>query len=55
MKPKITFSLSRGEATKLMKVLYDNFREDKDVEGGSFEHRLLEDLAYLLEVKPWDL
>lgn len=50
MKPMITISLTKEEATKLMKILYGNYYK-----GGSFENRLLDDLVDLLEVKPWDL
>ena len=52
MKPMITISLTKEEAIKLMKILYDNYCYDK---GGSFENRLVDDLADLIEVKPWDL
>lgn len=52
MKPMITISLTKEEATKLTKILYNNYFDDK---GGSFENRLLDDLVDLLEVKPWDL
>jgi len=49
MKPMITISLTREEATRLVKILY---RESFDY---TYEKRLLEDLSELLEVKPWDL
>ena len=52
MKPMITVSLTKEEATKLTKILYRNHYGDRD---GSFENRLLDDLVDLLEVKPWDL
>ena len=54
MKPMITISLTKEEATKLTKILYDNdsFCDDR---GGSFENRLLNALTDLLELKPWDL
>ena len=58
MKPMITISLTKEQATRLVKVLYDNgcqmeFYESEEKEG-SFKE-LLNDLVDLLEVKPWDL
>ena len=53
MKPMITISLTKEEATKLTKVLKDIYYCDD--KGGSFESRLLDDLADLLDVKIWDL
>ena len=52
MKPMITISLTKEEATTLTKILYHNCC---DYERGSFENRLVDDLSDLLEVKPWDL
>lgn len=52
MKPMITISLTKEETIKLMKILHRSYYDD---EGVSFENRLLDDLADLLEVKPWDL
>ena len=54
MKPMITISLTKEEATKLVKILYEN-GSFSDRRCGSFEYRLLDDLADLLELKPWDL
>ena len=55
MKPMITISLTKEQATRLVKVLYDNgcqmeFYESEEKEG-SFKE-LLNDLVDLLEVKP---
>jgi len=52
MKPMITISLTKEEATRLVKILD---RQCWDSTETSFEQRLLRDLAELLDVKPWDL
>ena len=52
MKPMITISLTKEEATKLIRILYHNY---SDYNRDSFGNRLVDDLADLLEVKPWDL
>ncbi len=55
MKPMITISLTKEEAEKLTKILYNSYCDDKVWRYGSFKNRLLDDLVDLLEVKPWDL
>jgi len=53
MKTMITISLTKEEAIKLTKILYDNYCHDQ---GGILENQfLLNELVDLLEVKPWDL
>ena len=52
MKPMITISLTREEATRLMKILYYLHCNNLSVQ---FEEQLMDDLADLLGVKSWDL
>ena len=52
MKPMITISLTREEATRLVKILYCS---DCDNILPQFEGQLMDDLADLLDLKPWDL
>jgi hypothetical protein len=53
MKPMITISLTKEEATKLTKILYD-VHCNVLLRDGSMD-QLLNALIDLLEVEPWDL
>jgi uncharacterized protein (UPF0335 family) len=50
MKSMITISLTKEEATQLMKVLHDVYCDNK---GYGFDWRVLDDLTDLLGVKPF--